>query len=120
VGGNIAPEQADILCEGLEPEILVNSLLPLIGIHEEVANRLQVWIQNDIRYFVSQDYDFGMAYAAARIGWKNFNMLAPATADTEISRQGRKWLNQEKELAQDRDRAIYTDSNRRELIESPY
>jgi len=120
VGNSITPEQADILSTELNTDILTHSLLALTGIHAEVAERLQGWIQNDIRYFVSQGFDFGMAYAAARIGWKHFNQLAPAVADAEISRQRGRWLNRAKELDQARGRAIYTDGKKQELIESPY
>jgi len=119
-GDSITPEQADILCTELNTDILTRTLLTLTGIHTEVAERLQGWIQNDIRYFVSQGFDFGMAYAAARIGWKHFNQLAPAVAEGEISRQRGRWLTRAKEIDEARGRAIYTDGKKQELIESPY
>lgn len=37
----------------------------LVGITEEAAQHCQEWIQNDIRYFVSRDFEIGLAYAAA-------------------------------------------------------
>jgi len=120
VGNSITPEQADILCTELNTDILTHCLLALTGIHNEVAERLQEWIQNYIRYFVSQGFDFGMAYAAARIGWKHFNQLAPAVAEGEISRQRARWLSRAKELDVARSQAIYTDDKKQELIESPY
>jgi len=119
-GASITPEQADILCTKLNTDILSRSLLTLVGIHAQVSERLQGWIQNDIRYFVSQDFDFGMAYAAARIGWQHFNQLAPAVAEGEISRQRGRWLSRAKEIDEARGRAIHTDDKKLELIESPY
>jgi len=119
-GESITPEHADILCTELNTDILTHSLLTLVGIHTEVAERLQGWIQNDIRYFLSQGFDFGMAYAAARIGWKHFNQLAPVVAEAEISRQRGRWLTRAKEIDEARSRAIYTDDKKQELIESPY
>jgi len=120
VGNSITPEQADILCTELNTDILTRTLLTLTGIHTEVAESLQGWIKNDIRYFASQGFDFGMAYAAARIGWKHFNQLAPAIAEGEISRQRARWLSRAKVLDEARGRAIYTDDKKQELIESPY
>ena len=48
-------------------------LVTLVGINTDDVDRQQYYIQNDIRYFVSHSYDLGLAFAAARLGWRNFN-----------------------------------------------
>ena len=117
-GGIISIEQADFPCKALDKEVLMHSLVALVGIHREVAEHCKGWIQNDIRYFVSQNFDFGLAYAAARVGWKNFNSVSILAADISIQRD--QWRKRAKKLDEDRARALYTDNTQQELLQSPY
>jgi len=114
-GGNITPEQANVLCKDLSNEILVSLLVALIGITKKGAYRHQRWMKNDIRYFISQNFDFGLAYAAARIGWKYFNEYSVA----DVARQRGRWLKQVKELDETRKGAIESRMGK-EIIKSPY
>ncbi|KAF8430347.1 hypothetical protein EV426DRAFT_581116 [Tirmania nivea] len=119
-GDAITPEQANFPCGDLSEELLSRLLVSLIGIdiNELEGSRdenLQRWIRNDIRYFVSQKFDFGLAYAAARVGWKRFREKA------DISVQRARWLKKAKELDEARTQAIYKHSSTgQELIKSPY
>ena len=123
VGDVITPEQANFPCEALNGELLGRMLVALIGINtneaeEPRAKCFQRWIRNDIRYFLSQKFDFGLAYSAARVGWKHFNGTAD---DTSISVQRARWLKKAKELDEARTQAIYKHSSTgQELIKSPY
>ena len=73
VGDSITSEQADVQCWGLNEEGLWRSLVALIGLNEDAIQTKLQWIRNDVRYFISCNFDFGLAYAAARVAWKNFN-----------------------------------------------
>ena len=72
-GDNITSEQADVQCWSLNEEDLWRSLVALIGLNENAIQAKLQWIRNDVRYFISCNFDFGLAYAAARVGWKHFN-----------------------------------------------
>jgi len=113
-GEPITSAQADFLCKKLNEEALISLLISLVGIHDTAAKRLQGWIKNDIRYFISQNFDFGLAYAAARAGWKHFN------EEVNIAVQRGRWLKKEKEIDVERIQAIHTDSAGQELIKEPY
>jgi len=122
-GESITPQQADFLCKELNEEMLIRSLVSLVGIHGKAAKRLQGWIQNDIRYFVSQNLDFGLAYAAARVGWKHFNEATSLVGEEDafVTTQRDRWLKKVKELDVERAQAIYMDlDSGRELIKKPY
>jgi len=122
-GDAITPEQANFPCQELNEEMLRRLLVALVGIdinkrEEPRAKSLQRWIRNDIRYFVSQKFDFGLAYAAARVGWKRFNGTAD---DNSIAVQRAQWLKKAQELDEARTQAIYKHSSTgQELIQSPY
>ena len=115
VGESITTEQADFLCRELSGETLVRLLVSLIGIHDKAVERFGRWIQNDIRWFVSQNLDFGLAYAAARVGWKHFNEEIGF-----VAMQRARWLKKEKELDIARTQAIHMGSTGQELIKEPY
>jgi len=117
VEGVITPEQANFPCTALDGEVLFDALIALIGIHKEAAERHEGWIRRDICYFVSQDFDFGFAYAASRIAWKHFNNHAQA-ADISLHRAS--WRKKAKELDEARTTAIYIDETGQQLITSPY
>jgi len=119
-GDAITPEQANFPCEELNEELLSRLLIALVGIDMNKAevSGAKGWIRNDIRYFVSEKFDFGLAYATARVGWKHFNGTVD---DTSISVQRGRWLKKAKELDEARTQAIYTHSSTgQELIKSPY
>ena len=121
-GDNITSELADIPCRVLNEEDLFRSLTVLVNLHEDTAHRLakSQWIRNDIRYFISCDFDFGLAYAAARTAWKGFN---EDSADSSvISIQRARWHNYAQILNEARSKAIEIDhsSSGLELIISPY
>src|SRR5205807_517082 len=119
-GDHITAEQANFPCEKLNEEVLSHLLVSLVGIdmnkvEESRAEGVKGWIRNDIRYFVSQKFDFGLAYAAARVGWKHFS------EKVDISVQRARWLKKAKELDEVRTQAIYKHScTGQELIQSPY
>ena len=71
VGGNLTPEQANFPCPKLTEEVLWNALAAFIGL-EDTALAKHQWIRYDLCYFVAHHFDFGLAYAAARVAWKHF------------------------------------------------
>ena len=79
------------------------------------ADQLQVWIRNDIRYFVNQRYDLGLAYAAARIAWKRFN-----DSEFNIAAHRAQWLAKARQIGEARASAIYTNKTGQGRIKSPY
>ena len=119
---NITPEQADIPCRGLNEEDLCHSLAALVGLHKDTIQTKCQWIRNDIRYFFSCNFDFGLAYAAARVAWKDFN---ESSMDSNvISIQRGRWHKQAQLLLEARSKAISIETNHsgsgQELIISPY
>ena len=116
-GGKITPEQADVPCQLLGEEALCHSLAALAGVQENPGHQ---WIQNDVRYFVACNYfDFGLAYAAARVAWKHFN----EHSSKDISIHRGRWHKHAQVLDEARLKAIQMDSDgqvQQELIISPY
>ena len=80
-----------------------------------LANRLQVWIRNDVRYLINQGYDLGLAYAAARVAWKHFN-----DPGFNVAAHRGQWLAKATEIDKLRENSIHTDHTGQELIKSPY
>jgi len=80
-----------------------------------LADWLQVWIRNDVRYLVNHGYDLGLAYAAARVAWKHFN-----DPDFKIAVHRDQWLAKAKQIDEVRENAMYTDDTGQELIKYPY
>ena len=113
----ISPEQAEILCREVSEENLISSLVGLVGLQAGTANRLEGWIRSDVRYFIARNFDFGLAYAAARVAWKNFN--EDDINDDSISAQRGRWHWHAKKLDSARSGSTQV-SNDSELIQSPY
>lgn len=116
----ITPEIADLRCQELDEEVLFCSLVALLGLQECIsqAENLEGWIRRDIHYFVAHDFDFGLAYAAARMAWMNFEHYSD---DDNISIQRWRWNARAQWLHEARSEAIQIDSGTGQaLIESPY
>jgi len=118
-GDALPPEIANAACQSFSEDVLIRSLTALVGIHQGAVECLQSYIRTDIRYFVSQGFDFGLAYAAARVGWKHFNESPTPTGFDVVAQRGR-WLARINELHEGRKRAISIDDTKQELINSPY
>ena len=115
VSSNISPEQADVQVG----EVHLHSLAALVGLHEDTIQAKCQWIQNDIRYFVACNYDFGLAYAAARVAWVHFN--EPSVDCNVISVSRGRWHKHAQRLDDARSKAIEIGSQaQQELIASPY
>ena len=116
-GGNITPEQADVPCQ--VGEVLWRALAALVGLHKDTIQAKHQWIQNDVRYFVACNYDFGLAYAAARVAWAHFN--EPSVDCSSISVHRCRWHRHARTLDEARSKAIGIDSQtQQELIVMPY
>ena len=74
-GDNITSEQANVPCRELSQEVLWRSLAALVGLHEGTtqAKHQWPWVLDDAFYFIACNFDFSLAYAAARVAWKHFN-----------------------------------------------
>ena len=119
-GGNITPEHAGIPCQKINEEVLWQSLTALVGLHQNTIQARCQWIRNDVRYFLTCNFEFGLAYAAARIAWKDFN---DHSVDSRvISRQRGLWHKHSQMLKKVQSKAIQTDSSasEQELIIEPY
>ena len=123
--GNITPEQADVPCQNLNEEAFWHSLAALVGVclHEDPNQTKLQWVQNDARYFIACNYDFGLAYAAARVAWKDFN----EHSSCRISIHRDEWHRYARELDEARSKAIEiadplssSGQVQQELITSPY
>ena len=114
----ITQEQADVPCRELDEEVLWRSLGALVGLHEDTIHEKHQWIRNDVCYFVACNFDFGLAYAAARVAWEYFNKQS--SKDISILRG--LWLSYGRALDEDRLKAIEIDhsSSGQEVIISPY
>jgi len=119
-GGNITSEQADVPCRGLNEEDLCRSLATLVGLHKDTTQVKRQWIRNDVRYFISCNFDFGLAYAAARVAWKHFN--EHSVDPNLISMQRAQWHEYAQVLDEARSKAIEIGHSisGQELIISPY
>ena len=118
-GGNITPEQADVPCQELSEEVLCRSLTALFGLQDTTQAKHQ-WIRNDVRYFVACGFDFGLAYAAARVAWKHFN--EHSVDSSVISVQRSQWHKHIQMLDEERSKVMEIDhsNSAQELITSPY
>ncbi|KAF8456823.1 hypothetical protein BDZ91DRAFT_745114 [Kalaharituber pfeilii] len=113
-GDILTLQEADVPCKQLSEEILFHSLTVLTGLNTESAERHQNRIRKDIRYFVWRNFDFGLAYAAARVGWKHFNR-----PEFDVVAQRTQWI--QKAMAMDKERSrVDKDRTGQELIHSPY
>ena len=119
-GGNLAPEQADVPCRELNEEVLWRSLTALVGLDEDTVKAKGQWIRNDIHYFVACNFDFGLAYAAARVAWKHLDKHS--IDSNAISIQRSQWHKHAQVLDEARSKAIEVDhsNSEQELIISPY
>ncbi|KAF8458727.1 hypothetical protein BDZ91DRAFT_837034 [Kalaharituber pfeilii] len=114
-GDSLTPEEADVPCNQLSEETIFQSLRALTGLNKDSAERFRKWMREDIRYFILRKFDFGLAYAAARVGWKHFN--GPVF---DVGAQRAQWFEKAKAIDEERSRAINKDSTGQELIHSPY
>ena len=116
-GDDITSAQADIPCRKLTEEVLWHSLAALVGLHPGTAQDKHQWIRNDVCYFVACDFDFGLAYAAARVAWNHFNEYSVDSSIISIQRG--QWHKHAQALHEKRSKAIKISSGQ-ELIEKPY
>jgi len=119
----LTAQQADILCAALKEESVVQVLTRLVigtGIDHDMLGfrRYEDWIRNDVRYFVTHGYDFGDAYAAARVGWRHFNK--PDFIHLVAQHRGQ-WLRIAQNLDKERVNSIIRDIvTGKEMIKQPY
>ena len=114
-GEDISPQQSNFSCQELHADILGDLLAALVGLDKDTTQAKRQWIQNDARYFIARNFDFGLAYAAARVAWKDFNSV-----DFDmISLQRVQWHKHAQILDEARSTAIEIDGSQ-ELILSPY
>ena len=120
-GGNLTPEQADVPCLKLTEEVLWNALATTIGLKDTTL--AEYWIRYDLCYFVTHHFDFGLAYAAARVAWKQQFWYLSAKC---IFGQRREWHRRAQFLDEAQSEVIEIDSNHsssiqaQQLIVSPY
>ena len=103
----LAAQHADISCAILKEELIVKVLVQLvIGTDTEAPGfkLYENWIRNDVRYFVTQGYDLGEAYAAARVGWKHFNKSEFVNL---VAQHRGQWLGIAQEIDKERVNSIY-------------
>ena len=124
-GGSITTYLAEIPCKELNEEAVCHTLAVLVGLREDTIEAKRQWIRNDVRYFVACNYDFGLAFAAARCAWKHFNDRSVDCG--VISMQRSQWHKNAQVLDEARLKAIKVDLDnsssgqaRQELIVSPY
>ena len=115
-GGIITPKQANVSCKELGEEVLRRALVALVNLNKDTARAKYQWIENDVRYFVACNLDFGLAYAAARVAWEHFGEHSSRI----ISINRGRWHKHAQELDKARAKAIEIDSIQQELILSPY
>ena len=116
----LTAQQADIPCTELEEELLVQALVQLVigtGTDTPEFALYEDWIRNDVWYFATQGYDFGEAYAAARVGWRHFNK--PDFVHLVAQHRGH-WLRIAQQIDEERVNSIYQDSTGQEMIKLPY
>ena len=124
-GGSITPGQADVPCPKLTEEALWNALAALVGLEDTTLAKHQ-WIRYDLCYFVAHHFDFGLAYAAARVAWRHLNEQS-MNSNVALT-QRRRWHRHAQMLDQIQSKAIEVDSSQsssgqaqqRQLIISPY
>ena len=120
-GDTLTAEQADVPCQKISEEDLWYLLSALLGLHEDTRSKAgHPWIQNDIQYFITHQFDFGLAYAAARVAWKNFKRHSMDSSIILVERS--RWHQHVQVLDEARSKAIEIDNSsfRQELIISPY
>ena len=117
-GSSITSEHADIPCLKLNEKALWNALTALVGVDEATKSQAKhEWIQYDVDYFVAHHFDFGLAYAAARVAWRDFMRHSMDSSIILIERS--QWHQHAQALDEARSKAIEVD-HRQELIIYPY
>jgi len=120
VSAALTAQHADISCAALNQELIIQGLVQLvIGIGTDTLEfkRYENWIRNDVRYFVTRGYDFGEAYAAARVGWRHFRK--PEFVHV-VERHRGLWLRNAQKIDKERVNSIYRDNTGQEMIKLPY
>jgi len=117
-GDTLTCEQADVPCRELDEEVILGLLMTLIGMEESAQQYYLSWARNDVRYFVRNGFDFGLAYAAVRVAWKQFAL--DGTSDHDISVNRYIWLTEAQRLDKARGMEVTKDSTKRERIRNPY
>jgi len=117
-GGVLTPDQARVACQDLGEEVLISLLGALVGLDGAARERFQSWIRNDIRYFVSHGFDFGLAYAAVRVAWNG--LMIKDCSDGKVARHRYSWLKRAEHLDKARAMEISEDSTGQEIIKAPY
>ena len=115
-GDALTADQAAVACQDLDQEVLINLLGALVGLDEAAREPLQSWIRSDIRYFASHGFDFGLAYAAARVAWNGLK----GCSEGDVARHRHRWLERAEHLGKARTTVINRDSAGEELIKTPY
>ena len=110
-GGNLTPEQADVPCRRLKEEALWTSLAALVGLHDDITLANHQWIRYDLCYFVIHNFDFGTAYAAARVAWKSFSKFESSMYPSTIFNQRNRWHKRAQMLQLALSKVIEIDSN---------
>ena len=115
-GDDLTPDQAKVACQDLDKEVLISLLGALVGLDGATLEHLESWMRNDIQYFISHGFDFGLAYAAARVAWNDFN----SQSDGDVARYRYRWLERAEHLDKARAMEVSKDSAGQELIKAPY
>ena len=116
----LTTQHADISCVTLKEELIVKVLVQLVigtGTDTPEFKHYEDWIRNDVRYFVTRGFDFGEAYAAARVGWRHFN--EPDFIHLVAQHRGQ-WLRIAQEIDEERANSIHRDNMGQEVIKLPY
>ncbi|KAF8441158.1 ankyrin repeat-containing domain protein [Terfezia claveryi] len=117
-GDALTPDQARVACQGLDEEVLLHLLRELVGLDRATLEHHKVWIRNDIRYFVTQGFDLGLAYSAARVAWND--LMVKGRSKSDVARYRYSWLELAEYLDKVRAAVITRDSAGQELIKEPY
>ena len=128
-GCRLTSEQAGVPCPKLKEDILWNSLAALVGLHKGITLARNQWIGYDLCYFIAHHYDLGLAYAAARVAWKDFKEHPKCIDSNTVFTQRLQWKHNLRVLDKARLAALQIPQElagkkkkklQQELIISPY
>ncbi|KAF8459993.1 hypothetical protein BDZ91DRAFT_740357, partial [Kalaharituber pfeilii] len=114
----LSAEEADWPCRGMGFKFLLRALTQLVGVSAQLTDDYAAWIRADISWFIQHGFDFGMAYACTRKGWRP--LLLPDDVVDLAAYRNEIWDEYNKAMEWRKNILVLDEETGYEVIEDPY